>query len=144
MRASFYTIPLARRAGKTIAVDISSRMLEKAASHATKNEVNVEFMQTDGTHIKLSDGTVDLILLGHVFHEVEDRPGVLDEFFRIIKPSGRLAVVERTHSSSFLSGKLGPPVLKVDEIIREIEQAGFKSDQTIPHGKDTIIICRKP
>jgi len=142
--SGFFTIPLARVAAKTIAVDVSPQMLEKAASYAKKSGVTVEFLRSDGTEIKLEDESVDVILLNHVFHEIDDKPKVLSEFLRIMRPSGRLAIVERTRGSRLLSGRLGPRVIDQSEVVREIEQAGFTLAQTIAHGSDSIIVGRKP
>jgi len=139
----FFTVPLAEVAGKTIAVDASSQMLKRAASYAKSSGVMVEFMKSDGTEIRLGDESVDLILLNHVFHEVENRPIVLSEFMRIMRPAGRLVVVERTHGRSMFSGKLGPPIIDELEVTQEMERAGFAYVETIPHGKDSIIISQK-
>jgi ubiquinone/menaquinone biosynthesis C-methylase UbiE len=141
--AGFFTVPLAKVAGKTIAMDVSSEMLKRAASYATKSGVIVEFIKSNGTEIRLGDESVDLILVYHVFHEVEDRPRVLSEFLRIMKPAGRLVVVEKTRGSSIVSGRLGPPIIDEMGVAREIELAGFAYVETIPHGKDSIIISRK-
>ena len=98
-------------------------------------------MQSNGTKIKSQDNSVDLILLRHVFHGVEERPRMLKEFFRILRPSGRLAIVERTHR--ILSGKSGPPIVDEKELVQQIKQTGFSFYQTIPHGKDSIIIGKR-
>jgi len=139
----FFTVPLAKVAGKVIGIDVSPRMLERTASYASRSKVTVELVRNDGTDIRLGDDSVDMILLNHVFHEVEDRPKVLSEFLRIMKPSGRLAIVERTRGRGMLSGKLGPPIINEAEVIKELERAGFTFVRTIPHGKDSIIIAGK-
>lgn len=139
----FFTIPLAKVAAKTVAVDASPRMLEKTARYAEKNNVAVELLKSDGTEISLADGSVDLILLVHVFHEVEQKPKALKEFLRILQTAGRLVIVEKT-SGGALSGMFGPPVIEADEVIREMELGGFTSAGTIPYGKDSMIIGQKP
>ncbi len=139
----FYTIPIARGAARTIAVDVSSHMLEKTVSNAKKNQVTVEALASDGTAIKLDDGIVDLIFLSHVFHEVANRPKVLSEFLRIMKRSGRLAIVEKTRGGP-LAWASGPPIIDENELIRELEQAGFRFTQTIPYGSNSIVIGKKP
>ncbi len=139
----FFTIPLAKLAAKTVAVDASPRMLEKTAQCAEKNHVAVELLKSDGTEINLADGSVDLILLVHVFHEVEQKPRVLKEFLRILRPAGRLVIVEKT-SGGALSGMFGPPVIQQDEVIREMELAGFASGGTIAYAKDSMILGQKP
>ena len=139
----FYTITIAKAVARTIAVDVSSRMLEKTASNAKKNHVTVEALVSDGTAIQLDDGIVDLIFLSHVFHEVADRPRVLSEFLRIMKRSGRLAIVERTRGG-LLAWAPGPPIIDQAEIVQELERAGFRLTQTIPYGSNSIVIGKKP
>jgi len=139
----FFTVPLAKVAGKVIGIDVSPRMLERAASYASRSKVPIEFVRSDGTDIRLGDDSVDMILLNHVFHELKDRGKVLSEFLRIMKLSGRLAIVERTRSRSILSGKLGPPVINESKVVKELQRAGFTFVRTISHGKDSIIIAGK-
>lgn len=139
----FFTIPLSRVAAKTVGVDVSSGMLEKVAAYARKSGATVEFLRSDGTEIRLEDGTADVVFLNHVFHEIDRRQRGLSEFLRIMKPSGRLVIVERTRGSKLLGGKLGPPIIDQREVIREMERAGFKLVQTISHGSDTAIIGQK-
>ena len=139
----YFLIPLAQVARRAIGVDVSPRMLEKASRKAKKKGVSVELLQSDGTGIRLEDGSVDLILLNHVFHEVDDKPRVLGEFRRILKPLGRLAIVERTREPGRLMGNMGPPVVDEKRLIGEIQQAGFRFAETIAHGNASIVISQK-
>ena len=139
----FYTIPLAKRVAKTVAVDVSPHMLEKMSSDAKKNGVIVEPLESDGTELKLSDESVDLIFLNYVFHEITERPRVLSEFLRILKRSGRLAIVERTRGG-ILMRKVGPPVMDRMELAGELERAGFSLAETIAYDNTSMIIARKP
>jgi ubiquinone/menaquinone biosynthesis C-methylase UbiE len=139
----FFLIPLAGVAAKVIGIDLSTRMLERAARHAKKNHVAVELLQSNGTNIKLQDDSVDLVLLGHVFHEVEDEQRVLKEFLRVLKPSGRLAIVERTRPNWMFPATFSPPIVNEMEVVKQIQRAGFAFSQTIPFGKDSVIMGRK-
>lgn len=139
----YFLIPLVHVARRAIGVDVSPRMLEKASRKAKKKGVSVELLQSDGTGIRLEDGSVDLIFLNHVFHEVDDKPRVLGEFHRILKPLGRLAIVERTREPGRLMGNMGPPVVDEKRLIGEIQQAGFRFAQTIAHGNASIVISQK-
>jgi ubiquinone/menaquinone biosynthesis C-methylase UbiE len=139
----FFTVPLAKVVSRTIAVDVSPRMLDMVASNARKSGVTIELLRTDGTEIKLGNGTADLIFLNHVFHEIADRSRVLSEFLRIMKRSGTLAIVERTRGGLF-SWAPGPPIIDLAEVVQELERAGFLLAQTIPHGNDSIVIGKKP
>jgi ubiquinone/menaquinone biosynthesis C-methylase UbiE len=51
-------------------------------------------LQSDGKNIKVEDGSLDLILLVTVYHEVGESRTVLAEFRRILKPTGKLVIVE--------------------------------------------------
>jgi ubiquinone/menaquinone biosynthesis C-methylase UbiE len=139
----FYTIPLAKRVAKTVVVDISPHMLERTLSDAKKNGVTVEALESDGTELKLNDESIDLIFLNYVFHEITDKPRVLSEFLRILKRSGRLAIVERTRGG-ILTRTVGPPVMDRLELAGELERAGFSLDETIAHDNTSMIIARKP
>lgn len=139
----FFLLPLAKVARRAIGVDVSPRMLEKAAEHAKKELSAIELLQSDGTNLRLDNGSVDLILLNHVFHEVQDKTRVLGEFHRILKPLGRLAIVERTREVSRLRAKFGPPKIDEKELANDVQQKGFKIIESIPHGTDSIVIAQK-
>jgi ubiquinone/menaquinone biosynthesis C-methylase UbiE len=139
----FFTIAFAKIAAKTIAVDVSAKMLEKTANYARKNHVHVELLKSDGTTMDLADGSVDLIFLSHVFHEVEDKPRVLSEFSRILKTSGRLVIVERTKDKGIFPDSFGPPIVRESDVTDETTRAGFRSIQSVSHHKDTIIDVQK-
>jgi ubiquinone/menaquinone biosynthesis C-methylase UbiE len=141
--SGFFLIPLAKAASRSIGVDVSPRMLERAARLAKKEGITIDFLQSDGTEIRLDDGSVDLILLNHVFHEVEDKPGVLGEFHRILKPSGRLAIVERIHGANGLLAKLSPPLIDEKDLAHDIQQMGFRVAARIPYGNSSIVIAQK-
>lgn len=138
----FFTIPLARRAARTIGVDVSPRMLEKASSNAQKNDVRVEFVTSDGSKIKVEDRCVDLVLLVHVYHEIEDKQKTLGEFSRILRENGRLMIVERVRGGIF-SGRFGPPIMSEEQIGRDMELGEFTLNRTIPHGNDSIFVARR-
>jgi ubiquinone/menaquinone biosynthesis C-methylase UbiE len=137
----FYTIPIAKMAARTIAVDISPQMLKKTGSNAKKNGVTVELLTTDATSIKLEDQSVDLIFLNHVFHEVVNRRKILSEFLRILKRSGRLVIVERTRGG-FFSRRVGPPIVDTTEVAQDLKQYGFSTIETITYGNDSILVGR--
>ena len=139
----FHSIPLAKLAQRMIGIDISPRMLERAARHAEQEGVTIEFLQSDGTEIRLEDGVADLILLNHVFHEIRDKPAVLGEFYRILKSLGRVAIVERTRKGRFPWNNIGPPVIDEKELVRGIQQDGFKFAGMIPYGNSSIVFAQK-
>ena len=86
----------ARRVGPTgnaIGLDMTDEMLELARANAAKAGVeNVEFVKGYIEDIPLADGTVDVIVSNCVLNLSGDKPKVLREAARVLKPGGRFAV----------------------------------------------------
>jgi len=139
----FYTIPLAQIAARTIGIDVSTRMLERLRDNCQKSAVKIEMLQSDGMSIDLGDDSIDLILMVHVFHEIEKKTEVLREFSRILKGSGKLVVVERTREGGFLSGKVGPPVINQVGLIDSVATGEFRMLDIVENGEDSIMIAGK-
>jgi ubiquinone/menaquinone biosynthesis C-methylase UbiE len=126
----FYTVELAKKAQKVMAVDLSPEMLKKAQNKAVKAGVkNIEFLQSNGKNIKVEDGSVDLILLVTVLHEVGESQTVLAEFHRILKPTGKLVIVEVVKKGIFP----GAPVQNPDAVKAEVEAGNFELQQMQPY-----------
>ena len=121
-----YTIPVAKIAGKqgrVYALDKDKEaldvLMQKTKSAGLKN---VERMETSGElEIKLTDESVDVVLLFEVFHsfyfpQAEDRRRLLGEIYRIMKPS------------AFLSISVWPNLVEA-ETEDEIENANFRLEK---------------
>ncbi len=119
----YFTVELAKRAHKVIAVDLQQEMLKKAQRKIDKAGLsNVEYLRSDGANIQLPDASVDMVLLVTVFHEIGDIKAVLAEFRRILKLPGKLFIVEMTEKGGIPFAPLqDPKVLK-----GEIEDEGFQ------------------
>jgi cyclopropane fatty-acyl-phospholipid synthase-like methyltransferase len=94
----FYSLKLAKLVGengKVLAVDIQPEMLtllkERAAAEDIKNIEEVLGTETDP---KLTDASVDLMLLVDVYHEFSRPAEMLQAIRRSLKPTGRVALVE--------------------------------------------------
>ena len=126
----FFTVELAKKASKVVAVDLSVEMLKIAQRKASKAHVtNVEFLHSNGTYIQLEDGSVDLILLVTVFHEIGDNTSVLKEFSRILKSSGRLVIVEIIKKGIIP----GAPVQKPQNVQAEVTAVNFNLQKMEPY-----------
>jgi arsenite methyltransferase len=80
-------------AGKAIGLDMTDEMLELARANAAQAGVrNVEFVKGFIEEIPLPDGCVDVIVSNCVVNLSGDKPKVLAEAARVLKPGGRLAV----------------------------------------------------
>lgn len=94
----FFTFPAASLVGPTgtvYAIDISEEMLqvirEKSAARGSRNVIP---LATAENALPLPDQVADVALVAFVLHEAEDRPAFLREVARILKPGGRVLLLE--------------------------------------------------
>ena len=136
----FFTIELAKSAKSVVAVDVSPEMLKKAQNKTKKSRVeNVRFLQSDGKTLQLDDDSVDLILLMTVFHEVGDGATVLKEFSRVLKPKGRLTIVEVIKKSTFAFA----PIQNPEALKAEVEADKFKLQEMKPYKAYGVFLFTK-
>ncbi len=89
---------LARGGARVIAVDFTREMLalgerKRTASGVTRPDA-VAFLQGDATALPLADASADLVTIGFGIRNVADRPTALAEMARVLRPGGRLLVLE--------------------------------------------------
>ncbi|HZU59425.1 MAG TPA: arsenite methyltransferase [Solirubrobacteraceae bacterium] len=79
--------------GKAIGLDMTDEMLELARQNAVEAGIeNVEFMKGYIEDIPLPDGSVDVVVSNCVLNLSGDKPKVLREAARVLRPGGRFAV----------------------------------------------------
>src|SRR6267142_3154885 len=81
--------------GSVYAVDISPAFVEYIQETAKKRRVrNVTAILTDGVELKLPDASIDLVYMSDVYHHFEHPAETLASIRRVLKPGGRLVVVD--------------------------------------------------
>jgi SAM-dependent methyltransferase len=79
--------------GKAFGVDATSEMIELARSHATEAGVsNVEFLLGRIEDLPLGDEQVDVVISNCVINLSTDKPRVIAEVYRVLRPGGRFGV----------------------------------------------------
>jgi ubiquinone/menaquinone biosynthesis C-methylase UbiE/DNA-binding transcriptional ArsR family regulator len=86
---------LAQRAEKVIAVDLSPKMVEFGQALAVQHGLtNLEFRVGDIEDPPIEAGTLDLAVLSQALHHAGHPQTAIDAAFRILKPGGRLIVLD--------------------------------------------------
>jgi arsenite methyltransferase len=79
--------------GKAIGLDMTDEMLSLARANAAQAGVaNVEFVKGYIESLPLPDGSVDVVISNCVINLSADKPAVLREAARVLRPGGRFAV----------------------------------------------------
>ena len=79
--------------GKAYGVDMTDEMLELARENRRKAGVeNVEFLKGEIEDVPLPDEHVDVVISNCVINLSTDKPKVISEAFRVLRPGGRFAV----------------------------------------------------
>jgi ubiquinone/menaquinone biosynthesis C-methylase UbiE len=92
------TLALASAGCRATGVDISRNALSLADQLRAKSEwppfSSADFLAYDGKRLPLEDSSVDRIVCFDAFHHVKDQAAALAEFARVLRPGGRVAMLE--------------------------------------------------
>ncbi|HLB37971.1 MAG TPA: arsenite methyltransferase [Gemmatimonadales bacterium] len=128
--------------GKAYGLDMTDEMLELARSNAQAAGVtNVEFLKGEIERIPLPNDSVDVIISNCVINLSAEKPRVLREAFRVLRPGGRLAVSdvvvrgpvpEEIRRSLELWVGCVAGALEVEEFERLLREVGFEDPSIEP------------
>lgn len=81
--------------GKVVGMDMCDEMIAKARHNAKLlNLTNVEFVNAMIEKLPLPDESVDVVISNGVFNLCPDKPTVLAEAYRVLRPGGRLQMAD--------------------------------------------------
>jgi demethylmenaquinone methyltransferase/2-methoxy-6-polyprenyl-1,4-benzoquinol methylase len=86
-------------AGDIVGVDFSERMLERARRKAPE----IEWVQADVLTLPFEDASFDSAVVGFGVRNVEDLEAGIRELRRVLRPGGRLGILEITTPRGFLA-----------------------------------------
>lgn len=127
---------LAQRAERVIAVDSARKMVEYGTTVAQRNGVeNLEYRLGDLEELPIEDASVDLALLHQALHHALHPARALAEARRILRPGGRVVVLDLLHhdfeGARELYGDVWLGFTQV-ELLDLLREAGFANAQVSP------------
>jgi len=127
-------LPFYGPAARVTAIDSSAPMLERAARRRT--QARVRFVRADVHHLPFADGSFETVTGSLLFCSVADPVRALKEVRRVLRPGGRLILVEHTRGTglgAWLTDRLHPlwygwnGVCHLNrETTRAVAEAGFR------------------
>lgn len=125
----YLTMEAARFAKKVTAVDRSEAVLARAKHAAGRRKLrNIEWKRGELERLPLKDACVDVALLSQALHHVADPAAALAEAVRIVRPGGRVLVLDlRAHEEHWVTERLGDKWLGFEdaELRRLLAGAGL-------------------
>ena len=133
-----FSLLLAQRAQQVIAVDNSDKMVELGSALARKQGVPaLEYRKGDLEAVPIADGSVDLALFSQSLHHALHPQRAVAEAWRILKPGGRIVVLDLVQHRFAEARELYADVwLGFSEVELEmlLSKAGFgKVDTSVVH-----------
>jgi ubiquinone/menaquinone biosynthesis C-methylase UbiE len=90
-----YAASLVKNEGRFYGIDISSKMIEKAVKNCGGCE-NIHFYKADAATLPFEDDFFDSIICTNSFHHYFSPSKVLNEVYRVLKPGGKIYIMELT------------------------------------------------
>lgn len=128
-----YTLALAKAVGETgrvYAVEVQKDLLRRIRNeaHAKGVDGRMEFIWGDVEErggAKVGTGILDFVLISNLLFQLPDKAAALKEARRVLKSTGRLAVIEWSDSFAGL-GPQRDDVLKKDAALAVAQQSDFE------------------
>ena len=146
--SGFFALPFARIIepdGRLFAVDLQPEMLEflPAKLRSSASPRNLELIEGEATATNLKDASCDLVFLGNVWHELDDHARVLREMARILRPGGRVSILDwRTD----VQNPPGPPAchrIAAADTAAALQIAGWAVLQTPDVGRYSYLVIAR-
>ena len=128
--SGFYARKIARVVGEkgvVFGVDIQPEMLEILSKLCEEEGINnVKPVMGTATSTNLEDGCADWIILVDVYHEFQEPEMMLEDMMRILKPGGKVALLEYRDEDGSAAHIKPSHRMSVKQVKAEWLPAGFK------------------
>lgn len=123
--------------GKVIGIDFTPAMIQKARANAEKLGFNnVEFREGDIDQMPVGNDVADVVVSNCVLNLVPNKPKVINEIFRVLKPGGHFSISDIVlvgdlpealrEDAEMYAGCVAGAIQKID-YLQHLEDAGFRN-----------------
>jgi ubiquinone/menaquinone biosynthesis C-methylase UbiE len=98
----FLSLELAGRGHRVTGIDFAPQMLAEARKKAAAQGIAVRFEEGDAEQSRFPAGSFDLVMTRHVLWTLPHPEQAVDEWIRVLRPGGRLAVMDSQFDPSVL------------------------------------------
>ena len=145
----YYSVAAGKLAslGKVYAVDIAKDYLHTIQNKAKEAHLqNVEIIWGDvekknGT--KLKDGLADVVIASNILFQVEDKKSFIEEIKRILKPKGKVLLVDWNSDSPLMGGRHVVGKSKAEAMFIDMVLKLQRENNTGEHHYGTILRVEK-
>lgn len=130
----YFTGRLARAVapeGTVFAVDVDADVQEELRERLAEEGIaNAEIVLAEFDDTTLPDASVDLVFTVNTFHHLEDRPTYFRNLKRVLRPGGRVAVIELDGSKGLFVRWAGHYTER-DGVLADMAAAGYRVAQEL-------------
>jgi len=99
----FLSLELASRGHRVTGVDFAPAMLAEARRKASEQRAAIRFEEADAEQLPFASGSFDLVVSRHVLWTLPHPEEAIDDWIRVLRPGGRLAVIDGQFDPGFLT-----------------------------------------
>jgi ubiquinone/menaquinone biosynthesis C-methylase UbiE len=126
----YFSMPLARKAQKVIAIDIEQQFLDyinRRLQHTPdRKSLNIETRLTKADDPNLNAGEADLVLIVNTYAYISNRVAYFSKVRKGLKPGGQLVVID-FKKEPLPVGPATEDKLDVAQVSLELDSAGFRT-----------------
>jgi ubiquinone/menaquinone biosynthesis C-methylase UbiE len=144
----YFAIPIARAVGegKVLAVDVSPEMLEHLRTQLAQDGMpsNIELHEGDAATTTLATASCDLVFFATVWHEIDDHSQALRESARLLRPLGRVAILDWSPEAT---RPPGPPLeirIPRQSVEEKLKAEGWQVTRALNEGQYTYLVVAQP
>jgi len=90
----FLSLELAARGHRVTGIDFAPAMLALAKKKAVEAGAAIRFEEADAENLPFAPASFDLVITRHVLWTLPHPEAAIDEWIRVLRPGGRLAVID--------------------------------------------------